>query len=195
MLLGIAAKNSILLVEFAIEHERLGATRKEALAEARRERTRPILMTTYAMAAGMLPGRDRAGRGLRGAPVDGGRGHRRHGQLDRPVAGSRSGGLQPGGRRRGVAHAAPGQVGYSRRPRKIAPERTVSQCPKASRVRREEDRLPRCASFGRACGDTTTITSDSHRDAICGAGWLADEPRPCRIHQIHDPHLGHSTRA
>jgi HAE1 family hydrophobic/amphiphilic exporter-1 len=55
MLLGIAAKNSILLVEFAIEQERLGATRKEALAEARRERTRPILMTTYAMAAGMLP--------------------------------------------------------------------------------------------------------------------------------------------
>jgi HAE1 family hydrophobic/amphiphilic exporter-1 len=55
MLLGIAAKNSILLVEFAIEQERLGATRREALAEARRERTRPILMTTYAMAAGMLP--------------------------------------------------------------------------------------------------------------------------------------------
>ena len=55
MLLGIAAKNSILLVEFAIERERAGESREAALAGARRERTRPILMTTYAMAAGMLP--------------------------------------------------------------------------------------------------------------------------------------------
>jgi HAE1 family hydrophobic/amphiphilic exporter-1 len=55
MLLGLAAKNSILLVEFAIEAERAGATRREALYEACRERARPIIMTTVAMAAGMLP--------------------------------------------------------------------------------------------------------------------------------------------
>ncbi len=55
MLFGIAAKNSILLVEFAIEDERAGQTRWEALHNACRERARPIVMTTVAMIAGMLP--------------------------------------------------------------------------------------------------------------------------------------------
>ncbi|MFC3067652.1 efflux RND transporter permease subunit [Phenylobacterium soli] len=55
MLLGLAAKNSILLVEYAIEGERAGLSQREALLEACRERARPIVMTTLAMAAGMLP--------------------------------------------------------------------------------------------------------------------------------------------
>ena len=55
MLFGIAAKNSILLVEFAIEDERAGQSRWEALHNACRERARPIVMTTVAMVAGMLP--------------------------------------------------------------------------------------------------------------------------------------------
>jgi HAE1 family hydrophobic/amphiphilic exporter-1 len=55
MLFGITAKNSILLVEFAIEDERAGQTRWEALRNACRERARPIIMTTVAMIAGMLP--------------------------------------------------------------------------------------------------------------------------------------------
>jgi len=55
MLMGIAAKNSILLVEYAIERERDGASQREALMEACRERARPIIMTTLAMMAGMLP--------------------------------------------------------------------------------------------------------------------------------------------
>jgi HAE1 family hydrophobic/amphiphilic exporter-1 len=55
MLMGIAAKNSILLVEFAIEDERAGQDRTTALMNACRERARPIIMTTVAMAAGMLP--------------------------------------------------------------------------------------------------------------------------------------------
>jgi hydrophobic/amphiphilic exporter-1 (mainly G- bacteria), HAE1 family len=55
MLFGITAKNSILLVEFAIEDERSGTPRVEALMNACRERARPIIMTTVAMAAGMLP--------------------------------------------------------------------------------------------------------------------------------------------
>lgn len=55
MLMGVAAKNSILLVEFAIEAERAGATQRAALIEGCRERARPIVMTTFAMAAGMLP--------------------------------------------------------------------------------------------------------------------------------------------
>lgn len=55
MLLGVAAKNSILLVEFAIEAERDGHDRIEALQQACRERSRPIVMTTVAMIAGMAP--------------------------------------------------------------------------------------------------------------------------------------------
>lgn len=55
MLMGLAAKNSILLVEFAIEAERDSMGQHEALVLACRERARPIVMTTFAMAAGMIP--------------------------------------------------------------------------------------------------------------------------------------------
>ena len=55
MLMGLAAKNSILLVEYAIERERAGATQRAALLEACRERARPIVMTSLAMMAGMFP--------------------------------------------------------------------------------------------------------------------------------------------
>jgi hydrophobic/amphiphilic exporter-1 (mainly G- bacteria), HAE1 family len=55
MLLGIAAKNSILLVEYAIEREREGMSQHDAIMEACRERARPIIMTSLAMIAGMLP--------------------------------------------------------------------------------------------------------------------------------------------
>lgn len=55
MLMGLAAKNSILLVEHAVEAERMGKSQTEALLEAAHERTRPIVMTTIAMAMGMLP--------------------------------------------------------------------------------------------------------------------------------------------
>ena len=55
MLLGLAGKNSILLVEFAIEDERAGRSQREAILNACRERARPIVMTSVAMAAGMFP--------------------------------------------------------------------------------------------------------------------------------------------
>ena len=55
MLMGLCAKNSILLVEFAIEAERAGATMRDALLEACAQRTRPIIMTSVAMIAGMIP--------------------------------------------------------------------------------------------------------------------------------------------
>lgn len=55
MLMGIVGKNSILLVDFAIEEIRAGTPRLEALIEAGHKRARPIIMTTVAMVAGMLP--------------------------------------------------------------------------------------------------------------------------------------------
>ena len=56
MLMGVTTKNSILLVEYAImaRHEQ-GMERMEALLDACRKRAMPIIMTTIAMAAGMLP--------------------------------------------------------------------------------------------------------------------------------------------
>ncbi len=55
MLMGIVAKNSILLVDFAIEEMRSGTDRLTALLESGHKRARPIVMTTVAMIAGMLP--------------------------------------------------------------------------------------------------------------------------------------------
>jgi multidrug efflux pump subunit AcrB len=55
MLMGIVTKNAIMLVDFAIEAMRRGRSRLDALVEAGRRRARPIVMTTLAMVAGMLP--------------------------------------------------------------------------------------------------------------------------------------------
>ena len=55
MLLGIVAKNSILLIDFAIEEMAQGKTRFEAITEAGHKRAVPIVMTTVAMTAGMVP--------------------------------------------------------------------------------------------------------------------------------------------
>ncbi|MFZ6842995.1 efflux RND transporter permease subunit [Undibacterium sp. RuTC16W] len=55
MLMGIATKNSILLVEYAIVARRNGMSRRAALLDAGHKRARPIVMTTIAMGAGMLP--------------------------------------------------------------------------------------------------------------------------------------------
>jgi multidrug efflux pump subunit AcrB len=55
MLMGVVTKNSILLVEYAIMSRRLGMSRFEALVDACHKRARPIVMTTVAMASGMLP--------------------------------------------------------------------------------------------------------------------------------------------
>lgn len=55
MLMGIAAKNSILLVDYVIMAEKDGMPRHEAIMDAAHKRARPILMTTFAMGAGMVP--------------------------------------------------------------------------------------------------------------------------------------------
>ncbi|MEI4505406.1 efflux RND transporter permease subunit [Sphingopyxis sp. CCNWLW253] len=55
MLLGIVAKNSILLVDFAIEEMDHGVEKNAALLDAGRKRAQPIVMTTVAMVAGMVP--------------------------------------------------------------------------------------------------------------------------------------------
>lgn len=55
MLMGLVAKNGILLVDFTNQRKAEGASLTEALIDAGRERFRPIMMTTVAMIFGMLP--------------------------------------------------------------------------------------------------------------------------------------------
>lgn len=55
MLFGIVAKNSILLIDFAIEEMSKGTPKLEAIIEAGHKRAQPIVMTTVAMIAGMIP--------------------------------------------------------------------------------------------------------------------------------------------
>jgi multidrug efflux pump subunit AcrB len=55
MLFGIVAKNSILLIDFAVEMMNHGMPKDEAIYEAGHKRAQPIVMTTVAMVAGMLP--------------------------------------------------------------------------------------------------------------------------------------------
>ncbi|MGN6356158.1 MAG: efflux RND transporter permease subunit [Novosphingobium sp.] len=55
MLFGIVAKNSILLIDFAIEEMAAGKSQFDAIIEAGHKRAQPIVMTTVAMTAGMIP--------------------------------------------------------------------------------------------------------------------------------------------
>jgi multidrug efflux pump subunit AcrB len=77
MLFGIVAKNSILLIDFAIEEMERGVPKFEAIMEAGHKRAQPIVMTTVAMTAGMIPtalslGGDGAWRAPMGTVVIGG---------------------------------------------------------------------------------------------------------------------------
>ena len=55
MLMGIVTKNAIMLVEFAMGAMQNGASRVDAMLDAGHKRARPIIMTTIAMTAGMVP--------------------------------------------------------------------------------------------------------------------------------------------
>jgi multidrug efflux pump subunit AcrB len=55
LLMGIVSKNSILLVDYVLSARRSGMSRYDALVDACHKRARPIIMTTVAMSAGMLP--------------------------------------------------------------------------------------------------------------------------------------------
>lgn len=66
MLLGLLAKNAILIVEFAIQRRKAGYSRKDAAIEGAKVRLRPILMTSFAFIIGLLPLVFAGGIGARG---------------------------------------------------------------------------------------------------------------------------------
>lgn len=55
MLIGLLGKNAVLIVEFAVQRQRAGATVFEAAIEGAKARFRPILMTSFAFIAGLIP--------------------------------------------------------------------------------------------------------------------------------------------
>jgi HAE1 family hydrophobic/amphiphilic exporter-1 len=55
MLVGLLGKNAVLIVEFAVHKQKAGATVIEAAIEGARVRFRPILMTSFAFIAGLIP--------------------------------------------------------------------------------------------------------------------------------------------
>ena len=55
MLVGLLGKNAVLIVEFAIQRQQQGATVLEAAIDGARTRFRPILMTSFAFIAGLIP--------------------------------------------------------------------------------------------------------------------------------------------
>ncbi|MCB9179868.1 MAG: efflux RND transporter permease subunit [Flavobacteriales bacterium] len=55
MLIGLLGKNAVLIVEFAVQKQRAGATILEATIEGAKARFRPILMTSFAFVAGLIP--------------------------------------------------------------------------------------------------------------------------------------------
>jgi multidrug efflux pump len=55
VLVGLASKNAILIVEFARQQREAGAARREATVEACRLRLRPIMMTSLAFILGVVP--------------------------------------------------------------------------------------------------------------------------------------------
>ena len=89
MLIGLASKNAILIVEFARELRIQGMSIVEAAVNASRERLRPILMTAFAFILGVVP-MVVATRGRRGQPAFPGHGGIRgndRGNLSQPCVG------------------------------------------------------------------------------------------------------------
>ncbi len=64
LLAGIIVNNAILLVHFAIEQIKLGLDKREAMLKSIKIRTRPVLMTAFAVSVGMLPVAQGAAIGL-----------------------------------------------------------------------------------------------------------------------------------
>ncbi len=90
MLIGLASKNSILIVEFANQLHAKGLSHHKAIVDAALTRLRPILMTSLAFIFGILPLAVAEGSWSEQPPFIGNNGHGRHDCVDNiePVRGA-----------------------------------------------------------------------------------------------------------
>ena len=86
MVIGIVAKNGILLLDADQSFRAAGYSAHDAMIQAGRRRLRPIVMTAMAAVAGMLPLALALGAGSQMLPTAGHRGHRRHHHFDGALA-------------------------------------------------------------------------------------------------------------
>ena len=178
MLMGIVAKNAILLVDFAKWGKERGLDRREALIEAGAIRLRPILMTTFALIAGMLP--VALGK-RRGRAVPGAHGHRHHRRRDHLHAADAAGDPHRVGAAGRDARELPGPLRRQGRRRQGRP-----RARRAGGTRRCRTSPPACAasrSPSRPCGRTDGIRRRGWRRALTegphpGPRTRARKPRP-----------------
>ena len=111
LLLGIVKKNSILQVDYANVLRARGMPLREAIVEACRTRLRPILMTTSAIIAGLIP--TALGLGIGGARPRGDRGHRHRRPVALPVPDAAAGAGRVRQVRRARAESALNRAGRS----------------------------------------------------------------------------------
>ena len=152
MLMGIVTKNAIMLVDFAVEEVAQGVPRFDAVIDAGRKRARPIVMTTLAMVAGMVPSAMAHRRWRRVPRADGHRGDRRPAGVDRAVAGLRAVVLHGDGRRRPLhlvdlrplhrpdrrVAGVPGRDARTRPPRRRRGASATPHSPSEAKPRRRE---------------------------------------------------------
>jgi multidrug efflux pump subunit AcrB len=108
VLVGLASKNGVLIVKFARELKFQGRSVIEAAVEASRLRLRPILMTSIAFIAGVIPLVIASGTGAEIAPRHGHRRALRHARCDLLRSGHDAGVLRhaPRAHRQSAAHAS-----------------------------------------------------------------------------------------
>ena len=134
LLLGIVKKNSILQVDYANVLRARGMPLREAIVEACRTRLRPILMTTSAIIAGLIPTSLGLGIGGAGPRGDCRHDHRRAVALPVPDAAARAGGLREVRRARAVGgeqevQSAPEQDAIRTMAPQLRPPQTSVQGP------------------------------------------------------------------
>ena len=182
MLMGIATKNSILLIDYVVlarrEH---GLNRWEALLDACRKRARPIVMTTIAMGAGMTP----IALGLGVTQLPRAHGHRRdrrpdHQHLPQPAG-------DPGGlhlRRRPVAMGGPRAPAPPCRGLAAGADWGVI-CRGGPRSRADAPQHRTLVAALRAALGRTRSSSDAHLHAAAGRRFACFQSRsrcPSRLH-------------